>query len=283
MIESASVILAVVVATVLATWAYYRRYRVARPPFGVINLRDATIGLVALVVLPFLYLALPLWLVAGMVGLGALAAVYYALEPMLSARWTVWAASLALIGADIALGLAAGSTSTPFLVVNNVVMVLVVLGASNIWAQSGIRARDVAVLAAGLTVYDVLATWQLTVMFDLMLRLNQLPLVPMIAWNLADLPTALQLGLGDLLLVALYPLVARKAFGRAAGVVAALVGIATVATTIALLATGVLGTTIPVMVFLGPLVVGQYLHSRRRGPERTTRQYLLAEPLPARA
>jgi hypothetical protein len=38
--------------------------------------------------------------------------------------------------------------------------------------------------------------------------------------------------------------------------------------------------TFPVMTVLGPLMVLQYLWwSRRLGPERTTRAYLLAEPL----
>jgi hypothetical protein len=37
-------------------------------------------------------------------------------------------------------------------------------------------------------------------------------------------------------------------------------------------------TLFPVMVILGPLMVAQYLYWRRRhGPERTTRQYRLAE------
>jgi hypothetical protein len=35
----------------------------------------------------------------------------------------------------------------------------------------------------------------------------------------------------------------------------------------------------PVMIVLGPLMVGQYIYWRRLGPERTTRQYLLAEPI----
>jgi hypothetical protein len=279
MISSALMVLSVVTATVLGSAIYFRRYRMSRPPFGLINLRDALIGLVGLVALPYLYLSAPRWLVAGIIGLAVLAAVYFALEPVLPSRAIRWGVCAALVGGDLVLGLAGSTTSAGFLLVNNAVMLVVALGTANLWAQSGVRARDVAVLAAGLAAYDLVATWQFTVMFDLMLRLTQLPLVPMIAWNLAEPATALQLGLGDLLLVTLFPLVARKAFGVVAGTTAALVGIATVAVTVGLLATGLLGTTIPVMVFLGPLTVGQYVFWRRRGPERTTRQYLLAEPL----
>jgi hypothetical protein len=47
----------------------------------------------------------------------------------------------------------------------------------------------------------------------------------------------------------------------------------------ALLDLGLVRRTIPAMVALGPLTVAQYLFWRRRGPERTTREYLQAEPL----
>jgi hypothetical protein len=40
--------------------------------------------------------------------------------------------------------------------------------------------------------------------------------------------------------------------------------------------------TIPAMVALGPLTVAQYLGWRRRGRERTTWEYLQAEPLAPR-
>jgi hypothetical protein len=41
------------------------------------------------------------------------------------------------------------------------------VGAANLWAQSGMRARDAAVLAGALTLYDFIFTSQLTLMADL--------------------------------------------------------------------------------------------------------------------
>jgi hypothetical protein len=77
--------------------------------------------------------------------------------------------------------------------------------------------------------------------------------------------------------------VLRKAYGRAAGLVGLAVSLVTVAGLLVFGVTGLLRGTFPVMVVLGPLLVGQYLVWRRwRGPERTTWQYLHAEPLPAR-
>jgi hypothetical protein len=98
-----------------------------------------------------------------------------------------------------------------------------------------------------------------------------------VAWPVG--PDGLWLGLGDLLLATVFPLVLRKAFGRRAGLVAlafslsALVGVHGLAHLATIEA-------FPVMVVLGPLMILQYAWwAHRRGPERTTRQYLRAEPL----
>jgi len=78
-------------------------------------------------------------------------------------------------------------------------------------------------------------------------------------------------------------LVSRKAFGRAAGRLALALGIGGIATVVALPALGLLRATFPVMVVLGPLTVLHFIYWRRRAPERSTWQYLLAEPLPIHA
>ena len=54
---------------------------------------------------------------------------------------------------------------------------------------------------------------------------------------------------------------------------------ATLAGLLALLDLGLVRATIPAMVVLGPLTVAQYLVWRHRGRERTTWEYLQAEPL----
>jgi hypothetical protein len=88
----------------------------------------------------------------------------------------------------------------------------------------------------------------------------------------------LGIGLGDLVLAAVFPLVMRKAFGRTAGIAAMLIGLGA----IGLLILGVLFSSVeifPVMVILGPLMALQYAYWRQRRPERTTWQYLQAEPM----
>jgi hypothetical protein len=125
----------------------------------------------------------------------------------------------------------------------------------NIWAQSGMKARDAAILGAALIVYDFLFTSVLTVMRDLFIRLAGLPFMPMVAWRIASNGAAqwLDIGLGDLLLVAVFPLVIRRAYGRHAGITALTLNLSALIVLLALPLVGLLPDIFPVMVVLGPL------------------------------
>jgi hypothetical protein len=127
--------------------------------------------------------------------------------------------------------------------------------------------------------YDYLATSYLPLMNDLVIRLVGLPFAPLIAWNYGAGEHGLAIGLGDLLLATLFPLVMRKAYGRSAGLVALTLALVAVAMMLALLDLGIVRVALPAMVVLGPLMIIQLLYWRRHGQERTTWQYLQAEPL----
>jgi hypothetical protein len=71
----------------------------------------------------------------------------------------------------------------------------------------------------------------------------------------------------------------RKSFGRPAGLAGLGIGLAIVGAVLAALETGAIDTAIPAMVVLGPVMVAQYAYWARRLPQRTTWQYLQAEPL----
>jgi hypothetical protein len=142
------------------------------------------------------------------------------------------------------------------------------------------EARDLVVLAGALALYDVTATSFLPLTDDLFHRLAQLPLSPMVAWGSGS--TQLGIGLGDLLLATVFPLTMRKAFGRAAGLLAAGLSMAAIAAMAAGVDLAQVRVSIPVMTALGPLMVLQYgFWIRRRGSERTTWQYHAAEPVSA--
>ncbi|HVD43750.1 MAG TPA: hypothetical protein VNB92_00205, partial [Rubrobacter sp.] len=91
------------------------------------------------------------------------------------------------------------------------------------------------------------------------------------------------IGLGDLLLATVFPLALRKAIGRSAGIAAMAINQGAIAATMAFLQLARLEVAVPLMTGLGPLMVLQYGYwARRRGPERTTWEYLRAEPLDRR-
>ena len=268
--------------TVLLGMGYFRRYPMTRPPLGVMHLGDVAFMLGAIVLIPYLYLSLPGWVVAALFAVGSLGLLQLLFEPIVPhsvRRWLPWVAAAGLVAADILLARQTGTESRSFLAVNTVVLVLTVVAVTNVWAQSGLRARDLAILGGVLVGYDLVATALLPLTDDLMTRLAGLPFTPVLVWPVGNQGWA-GIGLGDLLFAIAGPLVFRKAFGHIAGVVAILVALGAIG---ALFAAGVLGWlpgTFPVMVVLGPLLVAQYLvWIRRQGTERTTAEYLAAEPI----
>ncbi len=268
------VVLGCAVCALLGGWGYFRRYAVSRPPIGVFNLKDITLMVLFIILVPFLYLLLPLWLVAGLLLLAALSILYFTWEPVLHARWAIWLTVLTMLVVDVGTAVLFETRNDRFIVVNNLVLIALIVGITNLWAQSGMKARDAAILGALLAVYDFIATSLLPLTTGVFNRLAGLPLAPMFSWGGGS--SALSLGLGDLLLATVFPLVMRKAFGRSAGIAALVTALIALGTMLAL----PLKIVFPAMVVLGPLIVLQYLFWRKyRGQERTTWQYLQEEPL----
>jgi hypothetical protein len=262
------------------SWLYFRRYTLSRSPAGVFDLRDVGIMIVGVVLVPFLYLILPLWVVSGLLILSTISVLYVAGEPILRTPPAIWLPILLVVGTDLGAVSFLGAGSAGFLAVNDLVLLMVIVGLTNLWAQSGMKARDITILAGLLAVYDVIATTLLPVTGDMLHRLIALPLAPQIAWGVPDSSAYGSIGLGDLLIAATFPLVMRKAFGRLAGISAMAIGCITIGSLLLLLWEAATPTIFPVMVVLGPVMISQYCYwVRRVGPERTTWQYLQAEPL----
>ena len=112
----------------------------------------------------------------------------------------------------------------------------------------------------------LIATGLLPVTDNLIGRLADIPVAPIVRWG------AVSIGVGDLLILTLLPVVYRKAFGDTAGLMAMSTGMLGIASALVLRANG------PLMTGLAPLLIAEYAMWRRsRGPERTTRQYLRKE------
>jgi hypothetical protein len=236
------------------------------------------IGMIVLI--PFLYLVLPLWMVASLLGMVSISVLYFVWEPVLRSGRLIWLVTILLASADLLTVLIPQVNTMWFLIVNNIIMLIIVVGASNLWAQSGMKARDAVILGAALSIYDLIATSLLPLMNNLFARLDGLPFTPTIAWPMNTSGEWLGIGLGDLVLVTVFPLVMRKAFGRNAGLLAMVLGLGAIGALVLVVSLGRLAGAFPVMVVLGPLMVFQYMYWHRRLPqERTTREYLLAEPI----
>lgn len=260
----------------LLSWVYFRRYQLARPPIGVFGLGDVLVMIGAIILIPFLYLALPLWLVTGLLAVAMLSLLYFTLEPVLRSALATWLVVLLLLGINIWSNLWLGAHSPLFLLWNNTVLALAVVGATNLWAQGGMKARDVTVLAGVLAIYDLIATALLPLMGEMFVRLASMPFAPLVSWGARS--QQLSIGLGDLLIMSAFALVMYKAFGRSAGLVAVALNLVVLAALLTLLVLGNVPVIVPAMTVLGPLMVVQYLYwFLRRSPERTTHQYLQAE------
>lgn len=273
---------------VVLTWSYFRRFRVKRAPMGVLNLVDVLFIMVAIILLPYLYLALPRWLTGTIVAFSFGGLIYVTTEPLLRRRWAIWTAVVALCGAELWAAWRFGPGSQVYLTVNNAAVMVAVIGAVNLWAQSGMKARDAAFLAAFLVVYDVLATSLMPLTSELMDRLGSLPFTPMVAWRsgVGTGPSGfVAIGMGDLLMLALFPVVMRKAYGDHAGQAAAVVGLVAIGGISVAANFGLVTEMFALMALLGPVIVLQYVFWRLRlGPERRTWEFeagLAPGPRPA--
>jgi hypothetical protein len=275
---SYAVVLGSVCCSLLGGWGYFRCYTISRPPIGIFTFTDLALMMVMIILFPFLYLLLPLWLAAGLFVLSILSILYATWEPVVQARWAIWLVVLVLLALDVCAALFLGTHTDAFSAINNVVLLMVIIGIANLWAQSGMKARDVAILSGFLAVYDLITTTYLPLTNDLFTRLSGIPFTPMLSWGIGK--SASGIGLGDMLLVTLFPLIMYKAFSRRAGMIAGVLELLAIGGMLALPFT----TLFPAMVVLGPLMVLQYLcWSRRRGLERTTWQYLQEDPEKHRA
>jgi hypothetical protein len=267
MLQVFLMIFAHTVCTMLLSWVYFDRYPIKRPPIGVFNLWDVGVMMGAILLIPYLYLALPRWAVAGLLGMASLGLVYLCFEPIWTRRGWLWLTALALTGGEVALLTCFGANSPPILAVNNLLQTIIVVGIANLLAQGGMNARDAAILAGTLTVYDYAFTALLPLMDDLFAQLEGLPFAPLVAWSTQDGQWG-AMGLGDLLLATLFPLVMRRSHGKPAGLMASSLTAAAIAGVMLAFLIRPPQTSFPLMIVLGPLMVGQHLFWRWSRPWR---------------
>jgi hypothetical protein len=278
-------------ATSLCALLYMQRVRVERPAIGAFNGRDICILFVFLVTLPTLYLLLPQWALTGFLIVTFTASLSIGMRPLMSPG-RLWITIGVLLGVNIffartLLGTVVGWQT--YWAENSVIVLLGAVAVANLYVQGGMRLRHVAWFALVLAGYDLIFTAVVPVTNDLAEEFLGFPLDPSIGMRMGfDNAT---IGLGDLLVYALFTLAAYKAYGRAGARIAlALVAVfgAVVPAMAPLLINYVDARTdvlVPAQTWFGPVAFLGYRWMRRRyGRERTMKEYLAATaPAPATA
>jgi len=272
---------ATLVTNVLAL-LYLRRTRIERPPIGTFNGRDIVVLSCFLVTLPLLYVVLPQWALTGFLVLTFTSALSIGYRPLVSGG-RLW------LGIGLLLGLNIWMTRTLlgtvlgwqiYWVENSIIVVLGAVAVANLYVQGGMRLKHVASFALGLAAYDIIFTLKWPITNKLAERFLGFPLDPSVAFRMGVYNASI--GIGDLLVYALFVIAAYKAYGR-------------VASSIAMALTAVFGAAVPALAPLatqafldartdlivpaqsafGPVAFLCYLWMRHRwGPERTMRQFL---------
>jgi hypothetical protein len=257
------------IAMLLLGLGYFRHFRMTRPPIGVFNLTDVIIAVFIIILAHFLYVVLPLWAAVGLFALAVLSALYVTLEPLLRARSLIWLVSLIFIALDIAAARIFGVQNNSFFLVNDLVILLVIIGVSNLWVQSGLKARDAVILSILLAIFDLFATVLSPLTFTMFARLQSVPLTPALAWTSNG--SILGGGLGDFLLVTVFSLSMEKAFGHKASIISMLLSMLVIATLL------LIDQPWPGMIFLAPLMLGQYLFWRGWSHQERAMQHYLQQ------
>ena len=251
---------AVVLVTIGLAVGYLARVRMPRPPAGVFVRSDIAIMVALLVIMPFAYLNMPVALVCTVFGLTVFVGLQFTLAPVIGGRTAMATATLVCAFEIVTY---AADWTTALMVTNDVALVVVAAGVTNMWVQAAMKPPLVAAFATALAVYDTVATGLASVTADFTHLVTGIPFAPMLAARYE--PEPIMMGLGDTLMLTLWPLVAIKAYGWVAGVCAIVIDVVLMAAVFVGFATGAI-TWIPLLTPLGLLILAQYAYWRRRAP-----------------
>jgi hypothetical protein len=263
---------------------YFRRVRMERPPIGTFNGRDIVILVAFISALPFLYGYLPNWLITILLTLTFSSGLYIGYRQLLGATRT-WLGIGLLIGLNIYTSDHLLGTTLGWQLWWLELSVMVGLGAvavANLYVQGGMRLQHVAWLSLALAVYDLIFATILPLTDKLVANYLSHPLDPLLGMRFGI--DNYGVGLGDLLVYALFLTAVYKAYGKHA----ARLGLGLIVVVGAAVVSFVplafnfldveLDVLVPSQVFFGPSAFLFYLWLKHRyGRERTMAEYLASD------
>ena len=275
--------------TSLCALQYLRRVRLERPAIGVFNGRDIAILVVFLATLPEIYVLLPRWAVTCMLALTFVASLSIGYRPLLSPA-QLWLGIGVLLGVNLWLGRTMLGTVFGwqlFWAESDIIMLLGAVSVANLYVQGGMQLRHVGWFALVLAGYDAVFTAVLPLTNSLVQDFLGYPLDPSMGMRIGVYNASV--GLGDLLIYALFLTSAYKAYGRQAARLAMAL-IVVFGTVIPALAPLVINSVdpradivIPVQTWFGPAAFLGYVWMRRRyGKERTMQEFLASTDVVSR-
>src|SRR5919199_343723 len=146
-------------AVITATWFFFRRTPPWRPWIGVMNIRDVALLFGVIAAFPYLF-RLPEWGTTTLLSILVALAGYWLVNKVSESRLLAGTVGAVVVGVEIATAAIAGDRSNALLLVNGAVLAPVIVGAASLFVKWGISARDVAVFAGLLAVYDAFASSQ---------------------------------------------------------------------------------------------------------------------------
>src|SRR5215472_14559759 len=205
---------------------YFRRVRVERPAIGTFNFRDITMLLAFILLLPFLYAALPALAITCFLCVTFAGSLSFGYRPLVR-PWLLWLLIGLLLGANIyeshrMLGTVLGWQV--WWIELDILVIAAVVAVSNLYIQGGMRLRHVVYFVLGVAVYDVFSSLVINVTAVLVSNFLGQPLDPMFGMRFGL--TNYAIGIGDLLLYGVFTIACYKAYGKVAARVA--VGISVV-------------------------------------------------------
>jgi hypothetical protein len=261
---------------------YFRRVRLERPPIGTFDARDITILLAIILALPFLYAVLPGWAITCFLAITFAASLSIGYRQVIRKPGVLWLLIGLLLGANIYESHLMMGTVLGWQIWWLELDILVIAGAvsvANLYIQGGMRLKHVAYFALALAAYDVFSSLVINVTAVLVEEFVGQPLDP--TFGMRFQATNYGIGIGDLLVYALFAIACYKAFGKVAARVAVAVAVVFggAAPSLCPLVIALIDfrndILIPSQLFFAPVAFVAYLWMRHKyGRERTMAEYL---------